>query len=413
MYYAGVSRRADRTISTDVAIVGAGPAGLLLANALRAEGIEHVLLEHRSEHEVRNRRRAGLLEDRTVRILRRHGLAAGLDREGMALGAVEFIAGEHRYVVDYGSLTGVTNIAYQQHDLVGDLITALHDSGGMIHFEHRATAVELEPVPVVRCAAPDGTPVAVTANVLAGCDGFHGAARQAALEHGQRVFSHDHRTTWLTLLAAAPPLTRSNLYVRHPRGFAGQMLRTESVTRFYLQVPSGDTPADWPPERLWEELETRLAIPGAPLSRGDLLEVNQLDMGVHVGEPMRFGPLYLLGDAAHVITPCGGKGMNLAIQDADDLAGALVRDRRDGCDDLLHTYSARRLAAAWVAQQFSNELLDLVTVDSPDAEGDGYEDRVRRAALARLGSSPTAQRDFGERYAGADLTGPPAPAPAR
>jgi p-hydroxybenzoate 3-monooxygenase len=166
-------------------------------------------------------------------------------------------------------------------------------------------------------------------------------------------------------------------------------------------VPFGDTPAAWPAERLWEELETRMAIPGVRLTRGELLEVNQVDMGVHVGEPMRFGPLFLLGDAAHVITPCGGKGMNLAIQDADDLARGIARQTRDGSDELLRTYSERRLAAAWTAQQFSNELLDLVNVEPEDAAGNGYDERVRRAALARLASSPAAQRDFGERYAGA------------
>jgi p-hydroxybenzoate 3-monooxygenase len=392
----------EDTISTDVAIVGAGPAGLVLANLLHAEGIDHVLLEHRSEQEVRARRRAGLLEDRTVRILRRHGLADGMDRAGTPLGAVEFVAGSQRCRIDYGALTGVTNVAYQQHDLVGDLISRLHQAGATIHFNHRATAVELEPTPAVRCETLDGRAVTVPARAVAGCDGFHGTARRTALEQGLQLFSRDHRTTWLTVLAAVPPLTGANLYVCHPRGFAGQMLRTDSITRLYLQVPSGDTPADWPTERLWDELERRLTIPGAQLTRGDVLEVGQLDMGVEVGEPMQFGPLYLLGDAAHLLTPCGGKGMNLAIQDADDLARALVHRARDGSEALLSSYSERRLAATWAAQQFSNELLDLVNVDLEAGVSDGYEQRIRRAALARLAWSPAAQRNFGERYAGAD-----------
>jgi p-hydroxybenzoate 3-monooxygenase len=389
-------------IRTDVAIMGAGPAGLVLANALRAAGIGCQVLEHRSEEDVRARRRAGLLEHRTARILRERGLGAGMDRSGRPLSAVEFLAGEERVLLDFRELTGVTNIAYQQHDLVGDLISTLAGAGGTIRFGHRVTAVELEPAPHVRCEGPGGSRVIVEAPVLAGCDGFHGAARQAALAQGQQVFAHDHRTTWLTLLAAAPPITGSNLYARHPRGFAGQMARTATVTRFYLQVPPGDSPADWPAERLWEELELRLAIPGVRLTRGEILEVNQLDMGVHVGEPMRFGALYLLGDAAHVITPCGGKGMNLAIQDADDLARALVRRARQACDDLLETYSERRLAAAWAAQQFSNALLELVDVDLGANGGSPYDERVKGAALARLASSPLAQRDFGARYVGVD-----------
>lgn len=393
---------ASNPIRTGVAIIGAGPAGLVLANVLHAEGIDCVVLEHRSEEEVRARRRAGLLEDRSARILRGRGLSAGMDRTGMPLGAVEFLAGEDRVRLDFRALTGVTNIAYQQHDLVGDLISALLGAGGTIHFGHRVTAVELEPAPRLRGTVPNGAMVTVEAPVLAGCDGFHGASRKAALARGQQVFSHDHRTTWLTLLAAVPPITASNLYARHPRGFAGQMARTETVTRFYLQVPPGDSPADWPAERLWEELELRLAIPGTPLTRGEVFELNQLDMVVHVGEPMRFGPLYLLGDAAHVITPCGGKGMNLAIQDADDLARALVHHARDGSDDLLRSYSERRLAAAWAAQQFSNALLELVDVDLGHNGGSRYEERVRDAALAQLASSPLSQRDFGARYVGVD-----------
>jgi p-hydroxybenzoate 3-monooxygenase len=387
-----------RGMRATVVIVGAGPAGLVLANALQAAGVDYVLLEQRDETEVMARRRAGVVEDRTVRILRTMRLAARLDAQGTRLGALEFVVGGRRHRIDYGSLIGAKNVVYPQHELVVDLLGALRSAGGEVRFGVTATRLELGGTPRVHCLRGDGREVAVEGRILAGCDGFHGASRAAA---AQAVFARDHDTDWMTILAAAPPMTRSNVYAVHPRGFAAQIRRTADTTRFYLQVPKAAGRADWSDARIWHELETRLAS-DVHVLRGDILETSLLEMRVHIGEPMRAGPLFLLGDAAHVLTPCGGKGMNLAIQDADALARAIVRCERTGDERLLAGYSARRVPAAWAAQRFSDELLSLVQMQADAAGQPTYDDRLRAAALDRLLASPTAQAEFGKRYVGVD-----------
>ncbi|MGC0313993.1 p-hydroxybenzoate 3-monooxygenase [Kitasatospora acidiphila] len=402
-------------LRTRVAIVGAGPAGLVLANVLQQAGIDCLVVERRSRAHVENRARAGLIEHRTVEFLRAHGLADRLLAEGVAHGSCEFRHGGGRFSVPYRELAGGrVHHVYPQQFLVRDLIEAYLAGGGTLLFSHPAVALaELDASDgeraVLRCEAPGSEPVVIECDFIAGCDGFYGTARPAVPEGRLRASTKQHEFGWLAVLAETPPATGEIIYALHRDGFAGHMLRTSSVSRFYLQCPVGDQPENWSDDRIWSALRRRLGLSEAELRPGPIIEKTVLEMRSFVAEPMRYGRLFLVGDAAHIITPAGGKGMNLAIADAAELADRLLAHYRSGNSGVLDGYSAARLPDIWRAQEFSHWLLHLL--HSPAAAGQedfAFLHRLQLSRLDQLRDSAAFAASFADSYAG-----PPAREPVR
>ncbi|MGW4895832.1 4-hydroxybenzoate 3-monooxygenase [Kitasatospora sp. NPDC004240] len=384
-------------------ILGAGPAGLMLGNLLHAAGIDCVILERADRAHLRTRARAGYLAADTVRILERHGLAAGLHRHGRPHGVCEFRTDDGRFRLDYGTLgRRERHTVYPQQELVTDLLTHYLDAGGRIRLGTEALAVldtdGARPAVTVREA--DGRPGRWQARYVAGCDGRHGAARRS-LPPGTPRHHRDHGVSWLGLLVQAPPSLDAVGYAVHPRGFAGHMARTPDVTRYYLQCERG-TPADaWPADRIRDELDTRMrAAEYGPLHHGEILQRAVVDLESDVIEPLRHGSLLLAGDAASLLSPSAAKGANLAILEAELLARALVDDLAHGDGDGLARYSQRCLAHVWRAQEFSHWMVQLLHVPDAAAEESFFHERLRRSRLDSLRTSRTHQDWFAENYVG-------------
>lgn len=390
------------TARTAVGIIGAGPAGLMLGNLLLDAGVPCVLFERHSRAHIEQRARAGVLEDAAVQTLTTHGLAGRLRATGVAHGACEFRFGGQRYTARYGELTGGrVHYVYPQQELVTDLVAAYLKGGGELVFDAEVTGVAgLADAPVIRYRR-EGEPGELRCAAVAGCDGAHGAAHRAIPAGDVTWYEYQHGHGWLAVLAAAPPSTTNIIYALHPDGFAGHMLRSPEVSRYYLQCPAGDQVSDWPDARIWEQLHHRLATSdGWTLREGPVIDKGVLDMRSRVCEPMQFGQLYLAGDAAHTVTPAGAKGMNLALGDAHELAHALIERYRCGRDERLRAYSATRLAAVWQAQEFTVSFLDLLHNTVGAGRPTTFADRLRRAALEQLAGVGARAHQFAENYVG-------------
>jgi p-hydroxybenzoate 3-monooxygenase len=402
---------------TEVCVVGAGPAGLVLALMLLESGIPCVVLERLSEEAFRDRRAgAGMIEHRTVQLLDAHGLAEPILAHAGRNNECEFRFEERAFLLEYGELTGGRgHFIYAQHELVAALVQRVIAAGGEIRFGVRVTGIDQsdEAAIVSAVAEPDGEPVRVGCKFVAGCDGARSALLGAIRDASVVEWQHPFR--WLTLLVDVAPSKPRTLYGFHVRGFAGQMRRGPSLTRFMLEVPRSDAIDDWPDDRIWPELEERLQAAGEPqLSRGAFIGRDILDLRVRVVEPLHHGRLYLTGDAGHLITPAGGKGLNLAIQDALELGLGLRERYLNDSDRRLADYTATRLPAIWRTQEFSNWMLTLLHAnfsqvstgqpgppDKPDKPDDfGY--RLRRARLQQLIDDPNLSRWFAHAYAGVD-----------
>ncbi|MFR9725645.1 FAD-dependent monooxygenase [Streptomyces sp. MS19] len=382
-----------RTLRTQVGIIGAGPAGLVLANLLTAAGIDCVVLERHSRARVERRARAGLVEQRTVRLLRDHGLAGRLLSDGSPHGWCDFLCLGRVIRLDYAALSGARHWVYPQQLLVRDLLASLDAAGRPPLFECSAVAVEdiHGPRATIRCE--DG-PTVVCDHVV-GADGPQGLSR-AALSPAATPYRRRYPYDWLAILAEVDRPVPGVVYGLHADGFAGMMPRSPRLARFYLQCPPGDTPAAWPAPRILAALRRRLN--GAHLPRiGALTETRMLRMRADVTEPMARGRLLLAGDAAHVLTPSGAKGMNLAIADAADLADALTRGPA-----ALEGYSARRLPDVWRTQEFSDRLLGLLHLPagSENAADPRFGLRLRLATLERLAVPGPFSVAFAHAYAG-------------
>ncbi|NEB03716.1 4-hydroxybenzoate 3-monooxygenase [Streptomyces sp. SID13726] len=395
----------DSSESTTVVVVGAGPAGMTVATLLRRSGIDCVVLERRSRDHVAGRQRAGIVETRAVRMFDGWGLAdrvlGGVPYDGV----LEFrVDGDRHLVSDHDGTDGPSARLCPQQVLVQKLTAAYLEDGGDVRFEaadvslHDLTDADSPGRATVRYRAADGGSHAITCDFVAGCDGEYGVSRTSVPDGALTVHAFDHGIGWLTVLADAPPPAHPLLAVSR-EGFAAHFPRGPHASRFYVQCPPADDPANWPDARVWDALRTRLGDPDLPSGTITDREVFRLRSLVH--DPMSHGRLFLVGDAAHIVSPMGGKGMNLALYDADVFARA-VRDWAGGDDAGLRAYSARCLRRVWNDQEFSHWLTRTVH-DAGD--GEPFLRHLARARLDRLFNAPGAARAFTELMTGLDPAG--------
>jgi p-hydroxybenzoate 3-monooxygenase len=390
-----------------VAIVGAGPAGLVVAHLLQREDIPFVVFERQTLAGLARRPKAGLVEYRTVQLLAREGIAGSILQFTTENHRSEFRTPDESVLLEYAALTsGRPHYIYPQHELVQRLCEALTAAGGEIRFGHAVRAVTQDSSGVVLSVeGPDGELSQVRCEAAVGCDGS-GSLVSAAMTEA-RVNEQLLPGRFLVMVAAAPPLERHTIYAAHPRGFAGQMRRGPAQTRYYLEIPGTGIAADWPEQRVRSELAVRLGI-GTPLD-APLGEMGILDLRVRVIEPMQQGLLFLAGDAAHLITPAGGKGMNLAIQDSIELGHGLIErfgPRQD--DTRLSAYSRTRLPSIWQTEAFSSWFLHVLLTSLRDgkepsaAVPGGFSRGLRHGWIAALQNDPLFARWFAHAYAGVD-----------
>ena len=382
---------------TQVGIVGAGPAGLLLSHLLARRGVDSVLVENRSRAYCEARQRAGLLEDGTVRLLRAAGLGARLDREGLPHGGIYLQFAGERHHLDFRDLAGGQAVTiYAQTEIVKDLIAARTAAGAAVHFEVTDTEVdELDTDrPVLRYTDAGGQRHEVVCDAIAGCDGFHGVCRPAMPDGLLSVVGRDYPFAWLGILADVPPSTDELIYCRHTSGFALHSMRSPQVSRLYLQVPVDEDIARWPDDRIWAELKTRFEVPGWELKEGPVTEKSVTPMRSFVAAPMRSGRLFLAGDAAHIVPPTGAKGLNLAVADVTVLADALIGLTR-GDTAPADAYSDTCLERVWRASHFSWWMTSMLHV-----AGDAMDEQLMQSQLRYVVGSRAAATTLAENYVG-------------
>lgn len=385
---------------TTVGIIGAGPAGLLLARLLHTAGIDSVVLESRDRAYVEHRQRAGILEQGTVDVLRSAGAGERMDREGLRHDGIELRFAKRRHRVDFPALTGGRSVmVYAQTEVCKDLIALQLKEGGPLLFEAEALAVE--DVDTGRPRVPfrhAGREDVLECEYVVGCDGFWGVSRKAVPAALSQVFERTYPFGWLGILADVAPSHDELVYARHDRGFALLSMRSPSVSRLYIQVPAGTEAETWADDAIWDELERRFETADDwRLERGPITQKSVTPMRSFVHEPMRHGRLFLAGDAAHIVPPTGAKGLNLAVGDVVTFARALTHRRETGSAELLDAYSETCLRRVWQAERFSYDMTTLLH-RTPDATA--FEDRLQLARLERIASSRAAETDLAEAYTG-------------
>jgi p-hydroxybenzoate 3-monooxygenase len=385
---------------TQVGIVGAGPAGLLLSHLLARAGVESIVVEDRSREHVEARQRAGVLEHGTADLLRATGLGARLDAEGSTHGGIYLQFAGERHHVDFRDLTGRTVTIYAQTEVVKDLVAARLAAGQRLEFDISDAAVDDLDTdrPVLRYADADGEPREVVCDVIAGCDGFHGVSRPSIPDGVLSTYQREYPYAWLGIIADVPPSTDELIYAHHPDGFALHSVRTPEVSRLYLQVDPDSDLADWPDERIWAGLERRFALDGWKLREGPIREKSITPMRGFVSAPMRYGRLFLAGDAAHIVPPTGAKGLNLAMADVVRLAGALTA-LEHGDEGPADRYSDECLRRVWRATYFSNWMTSMLH----PMPGDDFGVQVQLAQLRHVTSSRAAAEALAENYVGLPL----------
>ena len=382
---------------TQVGIVGAGPAGLLLARLLELAGVDSVVVENRDREYVRARQRAGVIEHRVADLLRQARVGERLDRLGLVHDGIHLQFDGERHHVNFRELTGRTVTVWAQTEIVKDLMDAREASGLPLEFEVSDTTVSDVDTdrPVLGYVDAAGDQQRVECDLIAGCDGFHGISRAAV--PGRREWQRDFPYAWLGILADVPPSTDELIYARHDNGFALHSLRSPTVSRLYLQVPPDESLEHWPHDRIWAELATRFALPGWELKPGPITDVSITPMRVFATAPMRHGNLFLAGDSAHIVPPTGAKGLNLALADAALLADAIVARVRDGRDDLLAAYSPTREQHVWRAVHFAVWMTEMLHVN-PAA--DAMAAPLQLAQLRYVVSSTAMATSLAENYTG-------------
>jgi p-hydroxybenzoate 3-monooxygenase len=384
---------------TQVGIVGAGPAGLVLSHLLAQRGIDSVVVENRSREYCEARQRAGVLEDGSVRLLRDAGLAGRLDRQGLVHGGIYLQFVGERHHIDFRDLTGGrTMTVYAQTEIVKDAIARRLADAGAVIFDVADTEVDqlTSDHPVLRYTDSDGQRHAVTCDVIAGCDGFHGICRPSIPSALLTIVERDYPYAWLGILADVPPSTDELIYAHSERGFALHSLRSPVVSRLYLQVAPDEPIENWPDDRIWAELGRRFGLPGWELKVGPVLEKSVTPMRSFVSSPMRYGRLFLAGDASHIVPPTGAKGLNLALADVAVLAPAVEALLR-GDSRLADAYSATCLNRVWRATHFSWWMTTMLH-RAPAA--DAMTMALQLSQLRYVTTSRAAATSLAENYAG-------------
>lgn len=390
--------------AAEVLIVGAGPAGLVLGNLLLAAGVRCTVLERQSRAHVEQRARAGFLAANTVRVLTENGLAGGLLKDGQQHDTCAFRTDGGEFHLNYGSLgRGEAHTVYPQQHLVRDLVAEFLARGGDLRFETPVVGITglTGDRPAVTAQSADGTLRRLQARFVAGCDGRHGTARTAVPAGAVRRYRRDHGVTWLALLAAAPQSMAAVAYAVHEDGFAGHMARTPDITRYYLQVPRGESPDARSEALIWAELAHRMrADRHGTLHEGPILERRTVEMTSDVLDPIQYGRLFLVGDAAGLISPAAAKGANLAVMEAEILARGLVAALRGGDEQLLARYSADCLPRIWRAQEFSHWMINLLHGPAGGGDDAVFLRALQQARLESLRTSRRHQDHFAENYVG-------------
>jgi p-hydroxybenzoate 3-monooxygenase len=383
---------------TQVGIVGAGPAGLMLSHLLQRQGIDSIIIEKYSRQHVQERVRAGVLEQGTVEMLGSLGLADRLQREGLVHYGIELSFLGRRHRIDFKDLTGHGITVYGQNEVVRDLTNARLASGGEIVFEAEDVSVaDLESRTPRIHYRKVGERAEVVCDFIAGCDGFHGVCRPSIPAGVLSCYEREYPFGWLGILAEAPPSSQELIYSNHERGFALLSMRSPKISRLYLQCEPEEDLEPWPDERIWEELETRLGVEGWKLTRGAVLQKGVTGMRSFVVEPMQFGRLFLAGDAAHIVPPTGAKGLNLAAADVRVLAHALTEHYKSDSMALLARYSPIALRRVWKAQRFSWWMTSMLH----RFHGENSFDHHRQLAeLDYVTSSRAASQSLAENYVG-------------
>ncbi|MBC2651153.1 4-hydroxybenzoate 3-monooxygenase [Novosphingobium flavum] len=386
-------------MKTQVAIVGAGPAGLMLGHLLRAEGIECVVVERQAPDYVLSRIRAGVLEQVTVGIMARLGLDARLRREGLVEAGFNLADGERLIRIDVQDLTGQTVVVYGQTEIQRDLMDAAPERGLEVVWEAADVALhDIESEAPRLTYSKDGVAHEIAARFIVGCDGYHGPSRQAIPASVGRSFERVYPFGWLGILADVPPCNDELIYANHERGFALASMRSHTRSRYYVDVPLTEKVEDWSDERIWDELAVRLGPEAAAnMTRGPSIEKSIAPLRSFVFEPMRHGSLLLCGDAAHIVPPTGAKGLNLAASDVHYAAEALVGWFRRHDADAVAGYSEKALARVWKSERFSWSLTKLMHRFPEDGP---FERRMQVAELDYIATSRAAQQGIAENYVG-------------
>ena len=385
---------------TQVGIVGAGPAGLLLSHLLHLAGIDSVVLEARDRPYVEGRIRAGVLEQGTVDVLNQTGLGGRMNREGLLHHGTTLRFRGRSHHIDFVDLTGKAVMVYGQHEVVKDLIAQRLKDGGRIEFEAADVAVhEIESEkPYVTWRDTSGQNQRLDCDFIAGCDGFHGICRAAIPESVLRSYERVYPFGWLGILAKSKPVQEELIYNHHDRGFALFSMRSPEITRLYLQCDPDEDIANWPDDRIWEELHRRLeGEDNLRLPEGPIFQKGVTPMRSFVAGPMRHGRLFLAGDSAHIVPPTGAKGMNLAVADVHYLSRALESFYRSNSSDRLAGYSDICLRRIWKAQRFSWWMTSLLYKFD---ERSSFENEVQLAELDYVVSSRAAMTSLAENYVG-------------
>jgi p-hydroxybenzoate 3-monooxygenase len=385
------------SVRTQVGIVGAGPAGLMLALLLERAGISSVVLERRDRPYVEGRVRAGLLEQNTVDLMRRLDVADRLEEEGLPHDGIHLRWQGETLHVPMSELTGRQVTIYGQQQVVRDLIDACAGRGVEVRFEVSGVAVHGldSESPYITFTDSEGES-RLDCDLIAGCDGFHGVCRPSIPDGVLREYEYTYPFGWLGILAEAAPSTDELIYAWHERGFALYSMRSPEISRLYLQVPADEDVANWPDGRIWEELQTRLGVEGWKVGEGKVLDKGVTPMRSFVCEPMQYGRLFLAGDSAHIVPPTGAKGLNLAVNDVRLLANAMGAHFGKDDDTLLASYSEDALRRVWRAQDFSNFMTQLLHRLGDDPFGA----RLQLSRLEQLRRSEAARRNLAENYVG-------------
>ncbi|WP_375285361.1 4-hydroxybenzoate 3-monooxygenase [Marinicauda pacifica] len=389
-------------MKTDVVIVGAGPAGLMLGHLLVQAGIDVVLLERKSADYVLSRIRAGVLEQTTVDVMDQLGLGERMHGEGLAHDGFYLADGDRLIHIDLQGLTGHGVMVYGQTEVTRDLMDAAGSRGLEIVYEAEEVALhDLDSDHPSVTYRAGGETHRLDARFIAGCDGFHGVSRQSVPEAAGKTFERVYPFGWLGILADVPPCNDELIYANHENGFALASMRSRTRSRYYIQVALDDRPENWPEERLWDELDLRLGPEAAArITRGPALEKSIAPLRSFVFEPMRYGSLFLAGDAAHIVPPTGAKGLNLASSDVAYLSRALIAWFKQNDAAGVEAYSSTALARVWKSERFSWTLTNLMH-RFPDSGPFGR--KMQLAELDYIASSRAAQTTIAENYIGLPL----------